>query len=282
MRLPWYFTVFLLAIGVLLAAWVGLRVASGLKRAGVGPGEFSEFTEKVFTKGTFGALFALGLLLLIGLAVHHFVLGIGAAQLSDGGVMRGWVTLLFSIVGAAMFMSVAVGAFAYPDLDKEAFERVRGVMTQLVTILGIVIGFYFGAVTVERNQNGPATLALEFSALPTTLTPSAGESVLVPLDVTATGGAAPYRWELSVGDTPLALAPEVESAAASGRLTGSLWIEPAEADRLALRVSVRDHKGHSHALTHTFTLTAPDAPVIHRGTIAVPAGGPDVPAGTTG
>jgi len=278
-RLPWYLETLLGAIGVLLVLWLAVRVAAAFKKEGFGLTELSGFAEKVFTKGVFGGVFALGLLVIIGLSVHHFVLGIEVEQLSDGGVMRGWVTLLFSIVGAAMFISVALGAFTYPDLDKEAFERVRGVMTQLVTILGTIIGFYFGSVTVEQSQDRTASLALEASALPASLTPTA-DSVLVPLDVTAGGGTAPFRWEVEADGTPLTLAPEVQSAAAAGRLTGSLWIDPAYPDRIDLQISVRDHDGHTRSTTHRIALVSAETPVVQLDTTAAPAA-PDTPEDTT-
>jgi len=75
-------------------------------------------------------------------------------DLSDPGVARGLITLLFSIATVWVVMLLALTAISDKS-DDEKFRRGKDILTVLVGIFGTIIGYYFGAESQQQQQNLP-------------------------------------------------------------------------------------------------------------------------------
>jgi hypothetical protein len=80
--------------------------------------------------------------------------------MADVGQARGLITFLFAFSTIAIILLVAITTFWMPKEDVQIrFEKAKDLLTIIIGVLGTILGFYFGSLTVSDRQAAPATNA---------------------------------------------------------------------------------------------------------------------------
>ncbi len=155
--------------------WLAHSIASGPRRIGFGS------IALVFA-GLIIAAF-----LLYGVFSPAFV-----NSIANPAEARGLVTFLFAFATTSVIVVVTIGVLWVPRDEIEArFSKAKDIMTILISVLGTILGFYFGqaqnpTTTAERPTPTAAAAALP-NAKPA---PAGGETPPPTSPATGQGGAA--------------------------------------------------------------------------------------------
>jgi len=77
-------------------------------------------------------------------------------RLSDRAVARGLITFLitFTTVGIAIILAVSTIFGSTGDESDKRFDRGKQVLSVLISLLGTIVGFYFGSSTDLKSTTG--------------------------------------------------------------------------------------------------------------------------------
>lgn len=157
--------------------WSAQSIASGPRRIGFG-------SIALVVAGLVIAAF-----LLFGVFNPTFV-----KSLSQTEIARGLVTFLFAFATTSVIVVVTIGVLWVPRDEIEVrFSKAKDIMTILISVLGTILGFYFGqAVTENANTAAARAAAAATSAAVTAAkpAPAGGEATAPAAPATAPGGAA--------------------------------------------------------------------------------------------
>jgi len=123
--------------------------------------------------GTFFlALF--GLIVAIAICYGLFINQNFFKLMADIGQARGLITFLFAFSTIAIILLVAITTFWMPKEDVQIrFEKAKDLLTIVIGVLGTILGFYFGSLTVsERQAPPPATPAQAVGSPPASNVPA--------------------------------------------------------------------------------------------------------------
>jgi hypothetical protein len=123
--------------------WLGHSIASGPRRIGFGS------IALVFA-GLIIAAF-----LLYGVFNRAFV-----TSLANAAVARGLVTFLFAFATTSVIVVVTIGVLWVPRDEIEVrFSKAKDIMTILISVLGTILGFYFGQAQSQNAERPTPTAA---------------------------------------------------------------------------------------------------------------------------
>jgi hypothetical protein len=167
------------------------------------------------------------------------------ASLADSNQARGLLTFVLVLTATVVILVLSIGIFAYgstPDL-KERIAPAKDVLTVVISVLGTIMGFYFGSAN-ERTTAPP----LAISSIEAPATAKAG----TPVEVTAkiSGGQPPYTLSIGgldeagiqAGAQPLPLVQPKES---SSDVKEKVTLPAGAKGKIRLSVTVKDKKGDS-------------------------------------
>lgn len=118
--------------------WLANSVASGPSRIGLGP-------IALVVAGLVIATF-----LLLGVFTSSFL-----TSIADAAKARGLMTFLFAFATTSVVVVVTIGVLWVPKDEVEArFSKAKDIMTILISVLGTILGFYFGQAQ-NPNATGP-------------------------------------------------------------------------------------------------------------------------------
>ena len=134
--------------------WSAQSIASGPRRIGFG-------SIALVVAGLIIAAF-----LLYGVFNPKFV-----GSLSDLAIARGLVTFLFAFATTSVIVVVTIGVLWVPRDEIEVrFSKAKDIMTILISVLGTILGFYFGQAQSQNAERPTPTVA---AAAPTNAKPGA-------------------------------------------------------------------------------------------------------------
>ena len=148
-------------------------------------------------------------IILFGILNQTFLL-----SLADAAKARGLVTFLFAVATTSVIIVVTIGVLWVPSTEVEPrFSKAKDILTLLISVLGTILGFYFGqAQTTPKTPETPPVVSADRATEQTasnrqqsspTLTqkpPSTGASA-EPTATSTVKGAAP-KMEISPSPSP--------------------------------------------------------------------------------
>jgi hypothetical protein len=186
---------------------------------------------------------------------------------------RGLITFLFAFatIGIAILMAIALMWMEREDVEAR-FAKAKDLLAILVGVLGTIVGFYFGSA----GGTTPKNLVVSAVRL---LPPSVEPGARVAVSTRASGGAAPYQYDIIVTDPSNKLTTtELNSGgktSATGEISDQISIpKDASVPNLDVKVSVLDSKG-AQAVSNAATLKitpslSPSVPVPSTGGAKTP------------
>ena len=123
--------------------WLAQSISSGPRRIGF---------------GSIALVFA-------GLIIAAFLLygvfnGAFVSSLSNASVARGLVTFLFAFATTSVIVVVTIGVLWVPRDEIEVrFSKAKDIMTILISVLGTILGFYFGQAQSQNAERPTPTVA---------------------------------------------------------------------------------------------------------------------------
>ena len=107
---------------------------------------------------------------------------------ADGG--RGLLTFLFGSTTIGVILLIAVSLFWMDKNEiEERFGKSKDLLAIVISVLGTILGFYYGTASASGDKTGPFALTI-------TKPPPPDSQAPVSIEGFITGGAAPYTVEL--------------------------------------------------------------------------------------
>jgi hypothetical protein len=176
--------------------WLANSVASG-------PGRISLGSIALVVAGLVIATF-----LLFGVFTSSFL-----TSIADAAKARGLMTFLFAFATTSVVVVVTIGVLWVPKDEVEArFSKAKDIMTILISVLGTILGFYFGQA---QNPNATAPQPAQMTTASTQ--PNAKPAVAGGAGPTSPSPATPQGEPTTPEAAP---APTQKSPAPTGSTTG--------------------------------------------------------------
>jgi hypothetical protein len=155
-------------------------------------------------------------------------------RLGNTEYARGLITFVFTLgtIAIAIMLTLAVLLRQDPEIEKR-FRQGREVLTILIGVVGTIVGFYFGAATVEELP--PLEIAY------VEIIPGDREASMNPeIRAKLIGGRPPYHYSIAFDSDKI---PRIESdAKEKGLITKQVVIPENVAKKVKFTVTVTDTK----------------------------------------
>ena len=143
-------------------------------------------------------LLIVGVFLLIGAAVLDIDEGKVLKNMADSSFARGLITYLFAIVtiGTAIVIVVSVLTSDFDEKNQKKFENAKDVLSLLLGVFGVIVGFYFGSELGESSTMDSDRLSITSRLSEELVT----RNQLLSITALVSGGSTPYQYGVSVGN----------------------------------------------------------------------------------